>query len=510
MGKETIRFLMIGICIIKSSCLLYINTGTSANRNSTDWKGNYSDITTKFSVRSAEEPEEDLCYLVPGVKDSVTHCSFNTSLPTFAIIHGWSVAGLLESWIHKLVTALFKRVPNANVIVVDWLVLAQHHYPSAVANTRLVGRDIAWFINWLEVDLKYDLANLHLLGYSLGAHVAGVAGNLTNNKVNRITGLDPAGPHFEYAEQANRLSPGDATFVDVLHTNTRGSPDLSIGIQRPVGHVDIYPNGGTIQPGCSFQYTLESIKNFDIYNLNQILKCSHERSVHLFIDSLVNQQQPSVAYRCSSKDAFNRGLCLSCRKNRCNNMGYGINKIRTARSTRMYLKTGAAMPFKVFHYQMKFHIFHQQNLTLNEQPITVSLFGTHGEKEDIQLVLSSVTSNTTSSFLLTTDVDLGELLRVRLQWNTDSYFSFFNSNKFMVRRMRVKAGETQSKGIFKAESNREFADLVQGGDPVTFTKSKEARSSRARKRTNRLQMHGSSFGLNGDTTGRSTSPWSQH
>jgi hypothetical protein len=39
-----------------------------------------------------------------------------------------------------------------------------------------------------QVDLKYDLKHLHLLGYSLGAHVAGVAGNLTNNKVNRITG----------------------------------------------------------------------------------------------------------------------------------------------------------------------------------------------------------------------------------------------------------------------------------------------------------------------------------
>lgn len=71
--------------------------------------------------------------------------------------------------------------------------------------------------------------------------------------------MDPAGPTFEYADAQSTLSPDDATFVDVLHTNTRGSPDRSIGIQRPVGHVDIYPNGGTFQPGCDLQKTMKMI-----------------------------------------------------------------------------------------------------------------------------------------------------------------------------------------------------------------------------------------------------------
>ncbi|XP_041698409.2 lipoprotein lipase [Coregonus clupeaformis] len=514
MGKEITWLIIIGICIIKSSCESVFNTETPAPSNSTDWLLDYTDIETKFSVRSAKEPEEDLCYLVPGKKDTATQCGFDTSLPTFVIIHGWSVAGLFESWIYKLVAALFERVTNANVIVVDWLDRAQHHYPNSAAHTKLVGEDVARLINWLEVDLKYDLMNLHLLGYSLGAHVAGIAGNLTNNKVNRITGLDPAGPSFEYAEHTNRLSPDDAKFVDVLHTNTRGSPDLSIGIQRPVGHVDIYPNGGTAQPGCSFRHTIDMMRNFGLRNLDQIVKCAHERSVHLFIDSLVNKQQQSMAYRCNSKYAFNRGLCLSCRKNRCNNMGFGVNRIRTTRSAKMYLMTGASMPFKVFHYQMKFHIFNQQNLSLNEQPVIVSMYGTHGEKEDIQLILSNVTTNTTVSFLLTTDVDLGELLRVMLRWDSDSYFSFFNSHEFMVRRMRVKTGETQSKVIFRAESDGEFAHLVQGGDPVTFTKSKEDQNSRTHERIHRLKKQGSFFkqGLNdaATDTSPSLSPSSEH
>ncbi|XP_067108723.1 lipoprotein lipase [Osmerus mordax] len=492
MGKEITWLFVIGITIIQACEALSETTEKNSLNNNTDWIGNYTYIETKFSVRQVEEPEEDLCYLVPGVNRTVSECGFNTTSQTFAIIHGWSVAGLFESWVHKLVSALFEREPSANVLVVDWLDRANEHYPNSAENTKLVGQDVARLINWLEVEVKYDLSKLHILGYSLGAHVAGVAGNLTNNKVNRITGLDPAGPRFENADSLSRLSPDDATFVDVLHTNIRGSPDLSIGIQRPVGHVDIYPNGGTEQPGCTFQNAMKMIATYGIYNVDQIVKCAHERSVHLFIDSLVNKQQQSMAYRCNSRDAFNQGLCLSCRKNRCNNLGYNVNKVRTTRSAKMYLKTAASMPFKVFHYQIKVHFFSQHNLSLSQQPLKVSLFGTHGEKTDINLIMPNLFTNSTVSFLVTSDVDIGELLIVEMEWESDSYFSFLNSNEFLIRKIRVKSGETQAKVIFRVREG-EFAHLVQGGESVSFVKSKEDQNSRKMERLHRLKMHGSFF-----------------
>lgn len=37
-----------------------------------------------------------------------------------------------------------------------------------------------------ELTLPWE--RIHLLGYSLGAHVAGIAGDLTDHKISRITG----------------------------------------------------------------------------------------------------------------------------------------------------------------------------------------------------------------------------------------------------------------------------------------------------------------------------------
>ncbi|XP_044299888.1 lipoprotein lipase isoform X1 [Varanus komodoensis] len=432
-------------------------------------KRDFSGIKSKFSLRTSKNPYEDTCYIVPGQEASVAQCNFNLTTKTFMVIHGWTVTGMFESWVSKLVKALYTREPYSNVIVVDWLSRASLHYPVAAAYTKVVGEEVATLIDWMEEQFGYSVDKIHLLGYSLGAHVAGVAGSLTSNKINRITGLDPAGPHFEYADASLRLSPDDAVFVDVLHTYTRGTPDRSIGIQKPVGHIDIYPNGGGFQPGCNIGDALRMIAEKGIHNADQLVKCSHERSIHLFIDSLLYGEKPIMAYRCNSKEAFERGLCLSCRKNRCNNLGYQIKRVRNKRNSKMYLKTRAQMPYKVFHYQVKIHFFGNTNFTKKNQAFLVSLHGTKDESNNIAVILPEISANKTHSFLICSETDIGDLLIVKLRWESDSFFTWsdwWNTPELRIRKVRVKAGETQKKVVFCAPEG--FSDLKKGGDFVEF------------------------------------------
>uniref|UniRef100_H3BF25 Lipoprotein lipase n=1 Tax=Latimeria chalumnae TaxID=7897 RepID=H3BF25_LATCH len=463
--------------------------------NSTGQTKDFSLIETKFSLRTADFPEDDSCYLVPGQQQSIEECNFNLTSKTFVVIHGWTVTGMFESWIPKLVTALYKREPDSNVLVVDWLTRAQQHYPTSAEYTKLVGEDIATFMDWMEEQVNYPLERIHLLGYSLGAHVAGIAGSLTNNKINRITGLDPAGPSFEYATDQSRLSPDDADFVDVLHTYTRGSPDRSIGIQKPVGHVDIYPNGGSFQPGCKIGEALRLIAERGFADVDQLVKCSHERSIHLFIDSLLYEEKPSMAYRCNTKEAFEKGLCLSCRKNRCNNMGYKVHRIRAKRSSKMYLKTRSQAPYKVFHYQIKLHFFAPENWTKTDQSFLVSLYGTNNEAEEIAVLMPEVGSNKTYSFLTYTNIDIGDLLMLKLKWESDSFFSWsewWKSYAFDIRKIRVKSGETQHKLVFCSKDSA-FAHLEKGKESVVFVKCPDGHVSKRHSRMHVKAVFGESF-----------------
>lgn len=62
-------------------------------------------------------------------------------------------------------------------------------------------------------------------------------------------GLDPAGPWFDKEDPAVRIDRTDARYVDNMYTNVNGT-FITLGLGKPVGHADFYPNGGDRQPGC--------------------------------------------------------------------------------------------------------------------------------------------------------------------------------------------------------------------------------------------------------------------
>lgn len=58
---------------------------------------------------------------------------------------------MMESWVLRLAAALKTSLRNVNVIISDWLSLAQQHYPVAAHSTRTVGKDIAYLLESLQV-----------------------------------------------------------------------------------------------------------------------------------------------------------------------------------------------------------------------------------------------------------------------------------------------------------------------------------------------------------------------
>lgn len=87
------------------------------------------------------------------------HCLFSQSMVCLSFVSATNsnsffppeVDGMLESWILKLATTLTSNLIDVNVVITDWLPLAQTHYPTAAKSTRSVGRDIAHLLQALQV-----------------------------------------------------------------------------------------------------------------------------------------------------------------------------------------------------------------------------------------------------------------------------------------------------------------------------------------------------------------------
>ena len=139
-------------------------------------------------------------------------------------------------------TISVRQVTNAFDLIVGFPVTT-HSLSGYVPE---LGEEVARFLTRI-MDMGADPAHIHLIGHSLGAHVAGAAGSMFKGRIARITGLDPALPSFDHFKEADqRLDETDAQFVDIIHTCAG-----TLGLFSPIGHVDFYPNGGTpSQPGC--------------------------------------------------------------------------------------------------------------------------------------------------------------------------------------------------------------------------------------------------------------------
>ncbi|KAG5898143.1 hypothetical protein JTB14_034000 [Gonioctena quinquepunctata] len=300
--------------------------------------------------------------------DSNEFPDFDPENPIYLITHGYMEGGSID-WIYNITRALLDQ-EECSVIVIDWQKGSGPPYTQAVANIRLVGVVTAHILNDLSKftgDLKLD--HVHAIGHSLGAHMCGYIGYTLKKEFNltlgRITGMDPAEPHFSKSLPPVRLDRSAANYVDIIHTDASQFIRGGLGMQESIGHIDYYPNGGTDQPGCTsgvVHYIKEANGSF-FYGVKKYLSCNHMRSHELFLESLtVNPKCPFMTVECSSFQEFKNGNCFDCGRDKEKCLPFGFhgrkhyekqlgNRLRHT-SRVQYLITGATSPFCRSHYRI--------------------------------------------------------------------------------------------------------------------------------------------------------------
>ncbi|XP_018324663.1 pancreatic lipase-related protein 2 isoform X2 [Agrilus planipennis] len=227
--------------------------------------------------------------------ESLYYSQFNRAYPTKVVIHGFG-GGRNLAPSTDMRDAYFAN-GFYNIIIVDYGSLVREPCLSQMDwAPRFCAKCIAQLVHYLSQHPRGVKADdIHMIGYSVGAHIAGLVANyldpVAHGKLGRITGLDPSIFFYMGNNRSRDVDTTDAHFVDILHTGAG-----ILGQWGPSGHADFYINGGSSQPGC----TSDTLFN--------TLACDHTKVTPYFIESIVTKRG-FFAYPCPSLLSFLVGWC---------------------------------------------------------------------------------------------------------------------------------------------------------------------------------------------------------
>uniref|UniRef100_A0A182QII3 Lipase domain-containing protein n=1 Tax=Anopheles farauti TaxID=69004 RepID=A0A182QII3_9DIPT len=199
----------------------------------------------------------------------------NFTLPLTIAIHGWRDSSQV---FNNLTARYLKFVNNTNYCLLDWRAYAEFGYQiTARRSVPLVAQQLFAFLQMISV-LYFPLERVSLIGFSMGGQIAGLTGKLLPGRLGTIYALDPAGPLFSHPIDigpTRRLDASDAKYVQVIYTSR-----YTVGFGKLVGTQNFLSNDGYHpQPPCKSQGgTLNDLAN--------VLRCSHQFAVRLFVDTL--------------------------------------------------------------------------------------------------------------------------------------------------------------------------------------------------------------------------------
>ena len=208
-----------------------------------------------------------------------------------------------------------------NVIVVDWERGANTPiYSTARNRVSNIGVVLAQFIDFLN-GRGLAFSRVDIIGHSLGAHIAGIAGKLVSRgRINAIVGLEPALLGFSADVPAERLHITDAIYVEVMYTDMG-----RISANYPIGHANFFPNFGRGQPGCGIDLTGS---------------CGHSRSWQ-FYGETISHPNTFWATMCSGFIAIETGRCPPAGPNQL----MGGDPVNQGANGMYFLQTNSETPF---------------------------------------------------------------------------------------------------------------------------------------------------------------------
>ncbi|XP_018564415.1 lipoprotein lipase-like [Anoplophora glabripennis] len=279
-------------------------------------------VATDVIYKLFIHPEQEVGTIL--TEENVASTNLDKTIPTVLLIHGWT-SNDNSPWYRPLRDSFFRLGPH-NVIYVDWSIAGNKSYDVSSANTNPIGKYMAKFLLASGIPLE----NIHVIGHSLGSQTSAFIGKyileFSGKKLGRITALDPAGPKFEHplVPPDLRLCKNDAELVDVIHT------DIQLyGFTAPIGHVDFYPNEGKHQIGCPRRDKASE----------EEVNCSHARSTHYFIESLLTKSKAwEAVYEEKDYEVTVRV------KEESREVTFGHHVEKSARGV-YYFETNAAHPF---------------------------------------------------------------------------------------------------------------------------------------------------------------------
>eukprot|EP00075_Anas_platyrhynchos_P026638 XP_027315891.1 pancreatic lipase-related protein 2 [Anas platyrhynchos] len=379
----------------------------------------------------------------PSNPSTIKASNFRAHRKTRFIIHG-HLGGADLPWISNMCRFMF-HVEDVNCILIDWTGGSSGLYTEAVNNVRIVGAELVYLVNLLEKDYGYSPANVHLIGHSLGAHAAGEAGRRKPG-IGRITGLDPAGPLFQYTPNKVRLDPSDAKFVDVIHTHAGHLFfDFAPGILQTCGHLDFYPNGGKKMPGCKQLRVPPTARDInDLMRAYRSIGCGHKRSLRYYAESIITPNG-FLGYQCETYRDFISGACFPCQKERCPLMGHyaDMYPYKTEKEQqKVYLNTGAHPPFSRWRKEICVRVSATETMKGN---IDVALTGTNGIRRKYTIDTGTFKPGNTYLNYIDTEIS-GNISKLEFLWK--KHLSQVHRGCMGAEEVTVISGEDGNVSVF--------------------------------------------------------------